>query len=365
MRTVCKENMCAGCTACLEMCRKNAITIEDNIAHLNAVIDETKCIDCGACAKACPNNTPVELKKPIAWYQGWADESIRPASSSGGAAATIIKGFLNRGGKVCSCVFEEGRFCFKIVSDVTEASVFAGSKYVKSDPTGVFKQIKELLLKGERVLFLGLPCQVAGLKNYVKDRSGLYTVDLICHGSPSQKLLAKYLNECGVKLDEARDVIFRKKSSFGLWVNGQRLTPSRVTDSYTRAFLASVDYTENCYSCAFATEERCADITLGDAWGCDADEMKKGVSLILCQSDKGSELLENSGLYLEQADSEKAKAHNHQLVHPSKKHEGRELFFKTVSKGGSFRKATFRAMPKDSAKQNIKYVLARTIKKFR
>ena len=359
MRTVCKENMCAGCTACLEVCCKNAITVEDGIVHFNAVIDESKCINCGACEKVCPNNTPVKLEKPIGWFHGWADDSIRPGSSSGGAASAIIKSFLSSGGKVCSCVFENGRFGFKILSDVADALIFAGSKYVKSDPSGVFAQIKELLRKGEKVLFLGLPCQVAGLKNFVRDHENLYTVDLICHGSPSPKLLDRYLKECGVSINSVHDIKFRNKSRFGLSVDGKRLMPTRVADSYTRAFLASVDYTENCYFCQFATEARCADITLGDAWGCDADEMQKGVSLILCQSEKGTELLDNAGLHIEAADSEKAKAHNHQLVHPSEKHSGREKFFKVILKGGSFRRATRRAMPKDSIKQNIKYVLSR------
>ena len=79
MRTVCKENMCAGCTACLDVCKKDAITIADSLAHYNAVIDESKCVDCGACYKVCPNNRPAELKEPLSWYQGFAQDEITPS----------------------------------------------------------------------------------------------------------------------------------------------------------------------------------------------------------------------------------------------------------------------------------------------
>ena len=356
MKAVCKENMCAGCTACLSVCKRDAISIVDSLSHYNAVIDTAKCIDCGACYRVCPVNSPAKLKTPISWYQGWAEDAIRVNSSSGGAATAIIKGFLENGGSVCSCVFENGRFCFKIVSDLQGACDFAGSKYVKSDPSGVFSEIRKLLHNEKKVLFIGLPCQVAGLKNYVGDHEKLYTVDLICHGSPSPLLLEKYLKESGVELSNARTVSFRNKDSFGLCVDSKRIAPVSVSDSYTVTFLSAVDYTENCYSCRYATFERVSDITLGDAWGCERSELKKGVSLILCQSQKGNELLESSGLTLDEADIENAKQHNHQLRHPSVKHKGREAFFNTLNKGGSFRRAAFRAMPKDRLKQNIKYV---------
>ncbi len=330
MKTVCQENMCGGCTACLHTCKKNAISIVDSLTHYDAVIDDSKCVDCGACYKVCPNNSFVELKNPISCYQGWAHDTIRKGSSSGGAATAIIKGFLLSGGYVCSCVFENGEFGFKIISDIQDAKIFAGSKYVKSDPKDIFKSVSDLLKRGERVLFLGLPCQVAGLKNYVKEQEGLYTVDLICHGSPSPRLLEKYLSEFGIRLNDAEQVSFRNKTAFGLSVDSKRVVPRSVSDSYTEMFLAAVDYTENCYSCRYATTSRCSDITLGDAWGYEKSEMEKGVSLILCQSEKGVELLKSADLVLTDADLEKAALHNHQLRHPSVRHKRRDSFFKVL-----------------------------------
>ena len=41
---------CIGCRACEKACRLGAITVENNIAH----IDYDKCVGCGLCAAKCP-----------------------------------------------------------------------------------------------------------------------------------------------------------------------------------------------------------------------------------------------------------------------------------------------------------------------
>ena len=67
--------------------------------------------------------------------------------------------FIKSGGYVASCLFKNGDFVFEITNDLNEARCFAGSKYVKSNPTGIYKKINERL-KTNKVLFIGLPCQV-------------------------------------------------------------------------------------------------------------------------------------------------------------------------------------------------------------
>ena len=140
----------------------------------------------------------------------------------------------------------------------------------------------------------------------------------------------------------------------GLSKDGVRLTPRRVVDSYLLAFLDGVDYTENCYSCKYATLNRVSDITLGDAWGQMSDTVPGGVSLILCQTQKGKELLEHAELHLEEVDLNKAIEANHQLRHPSVKHKRRDVFFKEIQNGHSVRTATAKALPWGSIKQSIK-----------
>lgn len=359
MKTVCEKNMCNGCMVCYDSCPLHCIEIRDSVFYYNAVKDDSKCINCGLCEKVCPNINKVSLKNQISYYQGWATKNIRLKSTSGGAATAFINSFIESGGYVASCVFEHGEFIYKITNSKDIAKKFTGSKYVKSNPIGIYKKIKERI-KTNKVLFIGLPCQVAALKNYIKDQDKLYTIDLICHGTPSPILLDKSLKDYNVNINEIESIEFRNKNDMGISVEGKRLINRRVTDDYTCAFLTSIDYTENCYYCQFATAERVSDITLGDSWGTDLiTEEKKGISLLLIQTNKGEELVKNTELNLYKVDLEKAIRTNHQLEHPSIKHKGRDVFVKNILAGKSFRYAVKKVIPKMIFKQKIKYVFCK------
>jgi len=357
MKKVCEINKCNGCMACADICPENCIKIEDDIKFFNAVVDESACIHCGLCERTCPNINKPEKRNPIEWKQGWAVPEIRRNSSSGGAASAIIKGFIQSNGYVASCIFRDGQFLFEITNDLEVAKKFAGSKYVKTNPAGIYEKIQGRL-KTDKVLFVGLPCQAAALKIFIEDQTNLFTVDLVCHGTPSVKLLEKYLHERGYELEELSDIKFRNKLDMGLSVNGERIGLSRVTDHYLYSFLQSVDYTENCYSCQFASLERVSDITLGDSWGTEyRNQEKNGISLILVQTEKGKELLSGTDLELRAVDLDNAVANNRQLAYPSVLSPKREKFFKSLEEGKSFKAATFAVFPKMIVKQEIKRIL--------
>ena len=353
--TVCDMNMCNACMACSDKCPKKAISIKDSVYAFNAIIDEKLCIHCGICEKICPQINEVQLKKPISWYEGWADEKIRNNSSSGGAASAIIETFIKQGGWVASCIFKDGNFVFEITDDLCKAKKFAGSKYVKSNPKGIYEVINEKLKKGSKCLFIGLPCQVAALTNYVNYHPNLFTIDLICHGTPSPQILNSFLREKKINIYSIKDISFRSKTCFEIMLNQKRIVPSGVKDMYTYAFLSSLDYTNNCYSCRYATLGRVADITLGDSWGSEVElkEQKKGISLILCQTEKGKKLLFDSCLVLKDVDLDKAMKTNHQLAYPSIMPEKREVFFEYFKTKG-FHQSISRCYPKIYYKQKIK-----------
>ena len=329
MRTVCRENSCTGCMACIGKCKKNAITIKDSMVAYNAVIDESKCINCGMCEKVCPNNQGAEKRKPIDWKEGWAPENIRGRASSGGAASAMMKYFVENGGYVAACVFKQGEFVFEITNKVEKLTDFAGSKYVKSNPIGIYAKVIEKLKHGEKVLFIGLPCQVAAVKNSTailtsEMRNNLYTVDLICHGSPSPRILNMALEEKGIDIKKLTQIRFRNKTNFGISSqdDGQvykTLTPAGVQDMYTYAFLTS---------------------------------------LLLCQTDKGKTLVKNSGMQLKEVDIDKAIDANHQLRHSSVAPDIREAFFAGLDKG--FYKSLSKCAPKVYYKQKAKEILVKT-----
>lgn len=364
MKTVCELNQCAGCMACVDICPKGAITIEDNLAAYNAVIDENKCIGCNACHKACQSNHPAKLLAPIKWYQGWAEiPDVRKHCSSGGMATAISQAFIKSGGVVCSCTFHNGEFIFEFAERIEDLKKFAGSKYVKSNPKSIYKSVKEYLRSGREVLFIGLPCQVSALKNFVGTQyeSRLFTADLICHGTPSPKLLEMFLNQYGHTLSELRDIQFRVKAKFMVYGDYKGIITNGVSDKYSIAFLNSLTYTENCYSCQYACKDRVSDLTLGDSWGSELpmDEQKKGVSLVLCQTEKGNRLLQMADIHLENVDIEKAVANNHQLSHPSVMPKGRKKFYREIPKK-RFNSLVFRTLPKQCFRQNVKQFLIKT-----
>ena len=368
MKTVCKLNACAGCMACVDRCRKHAIMIKDDISAYNAVIDEKRCVSCGACEKICPNNQSVQLCHPIAWKEGWAKESnIREKASSGGAAFSLMMSFIDRGGYVAACLFRNGNFIFDITNEKADLKKFSGSKYVKSNPTGIYEKVSDRLKNGDSVLFIGLPCQVAALLNFTKGLShenqrSLYTVDLICHGTPSPQILNLALSEKGIDIQKLIEIRFREKTNFGLASRDKineynSLALEGIQDMYTYAFLTALDYTENCYACNYAKLERVSDVTIGDSWGSNLpiEEQKKGVSILLCQTEKGEKLVQNSEMVLRDADLEMALRANHQLQHPSIMPKERAFFFSNLE--GGFYKAVSKSVPRVYYRRRIKEFL--------
>lgn len=356
MTTVCELNKCNGCMACMDKCPNKCISILDNLYAYNAIKDMKNCISCGQCEEVCPNNTQVEKLISVDWKQGWAEWEVRSKSSSGGIASAITAAFIDNGGYVASCLFKDGEFIFDITNEKEMAKKFAGSKYVKSNPIGVYKKVQDRL-RTDKVLFIGLPCQVAALRNFIYNQENLYTIDLICHGTPSPKILEQFLTECGYNIKEVKNLCFRNNVGSKIETNGiTKLGKGR--DSYLISFLNGINYTENCYSCSYATKDRVSDITLGDSWGTELkNEELNGVSLVLIQSEKGTELLRASNIELKDVDYEKAVKNNQQLNYPSVLKLERESFLKMITDGETVKRATDKTLPKQVLKQKIKGML--------
>ena len=365
MNTVCQRDQCTGCMACLEVCPKDAITISDSLHAYNAEIDPAKCVGCDRCHKICQNNRTVELSKPIKWYQGWAeDNTVRAGGSSGGAATALMRAFVREGGYVCSCLFQEGKFVFRVTNRMEEIDRFKGSKYVKSDPSGAYRAVKNLLQTGNKVLFVGLPCQVAAMKIFVGDKlqEDLYTADLVCHGTPSHQLLELFLQQYGYTLSDLKDIKFRIKGKFQVRDGYKGVSTTGVTDSYLISFLNGLCYTENCYNCRYAQTERVSDITLGDSWGTNLpqEEINQCVSLILCQTEKWKALVERADLKRMDVDIENAIANNKQLRAPMAKPTAKDAFFSEIRHGKKYNRVIFHIYPKQSFRQWVKMILIKS-----
>ena len=359
IKTVCEKNKCAGCMACQNICPLNAITVVDSIKYYNAIIDESKCIKCKKCTYICQQLSKPILTKPQEWYQGWSkNDTVRSQSSSGGLATEIERRFIENGGVVCSCIFDKGEFIFKIAKSVEEMNDFKGSKYVKSNPSGVYREIKNILKKNTKVLFLGLPCQVAAIKNYI-NLPNLYTIDIICHGSPSPSVLAAFLKTYKNNIYSLNSISFRSGNHYSVKADNMSFSVPCVMDYYSHSFKSGLILTENCYECNYAQINRVSDLTLGDAWGSElpCDVRKKGVSIALCQTEKGKELLDNNNLEIMPIELEKVISKNTQLSHPIPIPDQREKFLEMIIKGEKYTAIYRKLFPKLYYKNLVKTLL--------
>ena len=360
-KTICEVDKCVGCLACQNVCPTDAITLVDSRKQLNCYIDSDKCIDCHKCYNHCQQiNTEFQKNRPLDWYQGWFDDlEHRSSSASGGIAFGIAKSFIENGNYVCTCVFDKGEFCYSIIDNVVSLRKAQGSKYVKSTPGTVYTEVLQLLRLKFKVLFIGLPCHFAALLLLCSEteKKYLYTIDLICHGSPSALLLEDYISQYGYSLKEITDIRFRIKK--GAVPNQGSIGSPKAKDQFTYSFLNGIIYTENCYSCAYASLYRCTDLTIGDSWGTtlNEEELSKGLSLVLCQTAKGKYLLENSNLRLFDVNIDSAITNNEQLRHPTNRPDNRDTFFKLLDAGHSFNYSFFFANPKAAVKLSLKAFL--------
>lgn len=307
------KHKCTNCMACYNICPSGAIEmIEDIDGFVYPSIVEDKCTHCGLCSKKCPalnleqtKEISQRLETPLAYGGYINDEEIRKKSSSGGVFSILAKYVLDKGGCICGARFIRGGICEHVIVDNWEdLTPLRGSKYVQSNINNCFKEIKKLLELDKYVLFTGTPCQVAGLYAVLgKDYEKLITVDLLCHGVPSQKLFREYLNEITEnKEEEVENFEFRNKKS-GWHTPFIKFDMNRATtyrdweDCYIKAFLGNLINRQSCVECRFNRLPRQGDFTIGDFWGienfnCDLDD-NKGLSIILLNSPKSESIIKN------------------------------------------------------------------------
>ncbi|MBO5042299.1 MAG: Coenzyme F420 hydrogenase/dehydrogenase, beta subunit C-terminal domain [Clostridia bacterium] len=292
---------CANCGACYSICPKAAISIHRNALFYEPKIDTELCIDCGACVKVCPVNQEITGVSPISACAGWhKEEDVVLNSSSGGAFYSLSKEILAQGGIVFGAAYAEDCKTVEFVStDDVSLKMLQKSKYVESLVGTAFQRVKAELEKGRIVLFCGTPCQVAGLKLFLrKDYEMLLTCDFACGGLPSHKIYQNYLRELELKYHASvKSIDFRPKTygwkQHAMWAtfeNGKVYDRLGAEDPYLKSFLfGKLTVRDYCLECKFS-DRHLSDITIADFWmhhKLSALEHEDGISLILCNTEKG------------------------------------------------------------------------------
>lgn len=323
---------CVLCGACINACPVDAISLDQ--VHLDfryPQIKEDICIHCNRCEKACPilgNKGKPENGYPVAFAAKSENDPMRMRSSSGGAFYELASQMLRDGGYVCGAVFDESFHVRHVVSNSQEDLLrMMGSKYAQSDMGYCYREIQEKLSAGEKVLFSGCPCQVAGLRTFLgKEYPNLLLVELICHGIPSDHMLQTYIHmqekKYGAKLIRME---FRNKKrgwhnssvrmEFG---NGSVHSEPMTFDTYMQGYFRGVTLKESCYSCQFRGFKSCSDLTIGDLWGAelsipDMDD-NNGLSAVIVNSEKGALLLNRSEIVRRQLEIDIILKYNQSLL---------------------------------------------------
>ena len=306
MINITDKSKCTGCTACQQVCGKNAIVMQfDATGHQYPVMDAAKCIDCGLCEKVCPMLHTEELPRDekledLPVYAAYnKDVEARSRSTSGGMFTVLSKYIIESGGVVYAARFNDSYHIYHDSFDnLNEIDPFRGSKYAQSELNDIFRRIKRDV-KERKVLFVGTPCQVAGLKSFLRvDTPNLYTCDFICMCISSPKIWEEYLEEYW-NVEQIKHIFFKdKRDSWHQWNmliednRGEHLEKGRY-NPFFKSYLNHNSARPSCFSCPFRKVRRVSDFTIADAWGIDKvmpdfDDDKGCTSLIL-QSSKAVE----------------------------------------------------------------------------
>lgn len=322
--------LCTGCGACTQVCNHNALKMSpDNEGFLYPNIDKEKCVECGLCEKVCPvagTKTENQYDNQRCYVATTKHEEYYMESASIGICTMLSEYVLSNGGCVFGvCLDENNWTAYHIaVESADDLSRIRNSKYLQSDTKNTFSDVKSLLNNGKTVLYIGTPCQIAGLKSFLrKSYNNLYTIDLICHGVFSPMLMpyeVKYWEE----IFKGRLFNFRFRSkrvyrhsnggmvNFDLEKNGKTIHIERFAGSSPtyRCYAYSGDgfnYNQrpSCYTCHFRAEKRYADLTVGDPWFIDNKIIKNSLlttnsirSLYSVNTEQGEKLVEHIKQYL-------------------------------------------------------------------
>ena len=371
---------CCGCHACVTVCAKRCITMQaESEGFLYPVVDKDACTHCGLCEKVCPvihQSSPVE---PQATYIAInRDEEIRQQSSSGGIFTLLAEQVIAEGGVVFGARFDKDWSVIHSWTDTIEGlAAFRGSKYVQSRIGDSYREAREFLKQGRKVLFSGTPCQIAGLRKFLrKDYDHLLTVDFICHGVPSPGVWQRYLSELREELRAERGVgkntvplsmdelpvitgiSFRdktngwKKFGFLLRYAASEAASNSVSSSaikeekeflqpfpenpFMRGFLADVYLRPSCYACPAKSGKSGSDITIADAWGiqyiAQENDDDRGACYVLENTAKGTTYMGLFSFEQHHVDVDVVKQYNPAYVISVKPHPKRRQFFKQYTK---------------------------------
>ena len=308
------------------------------------------------------------------------EKKVRLESSSGGVFSLLAEKIIAKGGVIYAAIYNDNmQVEHHRIDSILGIQKARGAKYVFSRLGNTINDIKNDLQKGLTVMFVGTPCQCAGVLSATKDiNENLLVVDFVCHGVPDSTIWQFYLDSCEKNGLNIKSLNMRSKKTG--WTNynycweiitddNRSLFERQQDNIYMRGFSNDLYLRNTCYSCKYKAFERSTDITLGDFWGIwdwkpDMDD-NKGTSLVIVHSDKGMEFFQDikSNLCVCEAPKDCVIKYNPSIINCASKNENYEKFIEYRSAGLTFEQCVNRCLRK-SVIQRTKMMAKRVYKKI-
>ena len=350
---------CCACRTCEQLCPTHAIKMKYNSeGFLYPHIDKSKCIGCKLCENRCDFNNDLNLfSVPKKGYAATAKNSAVLNSSTSDGAFVSICNAINPDAIIYGCAFQNGlNVCQTRVEGIQNINIFQKSKYVQSDTKDTFRLAEQDLKNHKTVIYSGTPCQIAGLKAYLgKEYDNLYTIGLICHGVPSQKLFDRYIDYLQEKhrikitkysFRERNELLGDIQLGISFGNDKKEIRRGWNQDYFMNLFLTGKCYRNDCYTCKYANKDarRPEDFTIGDCWKIEETiqelDAAKGVSTILFNTQRAIDTIDRLHKYMNlyEVETQILIKNNPNLIMPTKLNPVRNEIYKALSEEIPFKK---------------------------
>lgn len=289
--------------------------------------------------------------KTEAVFEGWAiDSELRRKASSGGVITAIASYLLDK--RIVDGVIH---VCMKLGKPTATETCISyslqdlfnrcGSRYSISHPLEIIGQLDI----SKKYLFIGKPCDVTALKNYMRIDKEIceripYVVSFFCAGLPSTFAQEKLLEELECKPSECVDLRYRGNGWPG-FATAIDIKGNKHQIDYNSSWgkILGRDVMKACRFCMDGIGEL-ADVSCGDLWYLTSDKKpdfneKEGRNIIFTRTTKGLKLIEearkngyiHAEAYVEIDDLQYIQFYQYdRRVTMLAKYAAMKLFFKTV-----------------------------------
>jgi coenzyme F420 hydrogenase subunit beta len=305
-----KSGLCLGCGLCETICTKEKCEMRLNDSGFyypyfkrSITKEETKKI-----VNSCPGIHAESSKNTGAWgnmkqiTEAWSSDSIiRKKGSSGGVLSTLaifllenkkVDAVLQVGVKSNSYLYNE----LKVSKTKEDVLLNAASRYA---PALVFTKLQQILNSTEDIYaFIGKPCDIAGIKNFIKEypiykNRIQYFLTIFCAGMPSYNGTHQILKLSGNK-EKPISLKYRGDGWPGLFeAQYNNIAPFQMSynDSWGKVLGKHLGF--RCKICPDGIG-LLADISVGDSWntknGYPDFEESDGRSFVMVRTTKGQDL---------------------------------------------------------------------------